>query len=154
MSNIVRPNLYMACLFVVPFFLVCVSPEENTPSEVLVDFSGKIQFLSQPIYDNRAEIGPEEIAKYDKIRREVPGLFESERKGQTIMMGFLFGTFDSFEIISDDTRDGEAIVEAEIEGSKFPGIAAKSEETLARHERFRLAKRGRRLVHQRSFAIE
>ena len=109
MSNIVRPNLYMACLLVVPFFLVCVSPEDNAPSEVVEDFLGEIQFLSQPIYDNRAEIGPEEIAEYDKIRREVSGLFENEQKGQTIMMGLLFGPFDSFAIISDDMRDGEAI---------------------------------------------
>ncbi len=59
-------------------------------------------------------------------------------------MGFLFGTFDSFEIISDDTRDGEAIVEAEIEGTRFLGIAPESEETLVHHVKFRLAKRGRR----------
>jgi len=144
MSNIVRPNLYMACLLVILFFFACISPEENTPSEVVEDFLEKIQFLSQPIYANRAEIGPEEIAEYDKIRREIPRLFENERKGQTIMMGFLFGTFDSFKIISDGTRNGEAVVEAEIEGLKFLGIAPESEETLVHHVKFRLAKSGRR----------
>lgn len=143
MSCIVRQKLYLTVLLI-PFLFACVSPDENTPFEVVKDFLGKIQFLAQPIYDNRAEIRPEEISKYDRIRREVPGLFESRQKGQTIMMGFLFGTFDSFEIISEETYDGKAIVEAEIKGSRFLGITSDGEEATVHHVTFRLVKRGRR----------
>ena len=123
-------------------FLACESPGENTPTDAVDAFLGRIQSLSEPIYARKTKVSAAEADKYNEAKREIPKLFADEKKGRVIMMTFLFGTFESYDILSEDIQGDVAEVKAEISGSRFLGI--KTEQESAHSVRFRLVKQRRR----------